>query len=374
MPIRPHVTSSRSPSLSSKSIGRSEIKSHVVLQFTKQLATMLDAGLTLIRSLEVLKIQASRLQMRVLIEDLMKSVERGERFSAALERCPRVFGAHYRGMVRAGESGGSLGEVLSRLGASMERESELRKKVTSSLIYPLIVLVMTFGILAFLMVFIVPRFESMFRDMGESLPLLSQVVFGASHFLLSSPILGIPNVGWIGVGGCLVLFGGALARRSKWGRAIQDRCQLWVPILGEIHRQVAMSRFSRTLGTLLSSGNSILDSLRIAQGTVGNVHIVAAVQAVSVGVNDGATLAAMMRRHAIFPELLVSMVEVGEETGRVPEMLLEVSSMYDTEVSFRLESITALIEPLMVVGLSVLVGGIIFAMFLPMVEMIQTLQ
>lgn len=348
-----------------------KIKPKVLGIFTRQLATLIDAGLPLLRSLTVLAKQEPNPVLRVTIEALADSVQGGSTFSEALAQHPRIFNKLYVNMVKAGELGGVMEVVLLRLAEYQEKAQKLKGKVKSAMIYPTIVLIIAVGITVFLLLVIVPKFSKMFEEMGTALPAFSEFVFGISGWFLAMPY-GLPNAVWL-FGIIFIIYSLFIAYgKTVKGRRNIDAFILKLPLLGEIQRRSAISRFSRTLGTLVTSGVPILQALDITKETAGNVIISEAIAKVHDAVKEGESIVSPMNAASnIFPPMVISMVDVGEETGQLPDMLLKVADVYDEEVDNAVSSLTSMLEPLMIVFLAVIVGGIVFAMFMPMLEVIK---
>lgn len=350
------------------------VKSKVLMVFTRQLATLIDAGLPLLRSLTVLGKQEPNPALKSTISVLADSVQGGSTFSESLAQHPKIFNKLYVNMVKAGELGGVLEVVLNRLAEYQEKAHKLKNKIVSAMVYPAIVMFIAVAILVFLMVVIVPKFKEMFNDNDAELPLISQIVFGFSEFCLASPISIIPNVVWMFIAGFVVyLIFGAMGK-TKGGREIIDRLKLHLPIFGDIQRKSAVSRFARTLGTLVTSGVPILQALNITRDTAGNVIISNAISKVHEAVKEGETIVTPLTASGVFPNMLISMVDVGEETGQLPEMLLKVADVYDDEVDNAVTALTSILEPIMIVFLALIVGAVVFALFLPLIKMISVMS
>ena len=303
---------------------------------------------------------------------LADSVQSGATFSESLAQHPRIFNKLYVNMVKAGELGGVLEVVLNRLAEYQEKAQKLKNKIVSAMVYPVIVMFIAIAILAFLIIFIVPKFEAMFDEMGGELPAISQVVFGISKFFIATP-LGVPNAVFV-----LLLFGLAvflfnLWGRTKGGRQAIDAIKLKLPVFGDIQRKSAVSRFSRTLGTLVTSGVPILQALNITRDTAGNVVISGAIEKVHEAVKEGESIVTPLQASGVFPNMVISMVDVGEETGQLPEMLLKVADVYDDEVDNAVTALTSILEPIMIVVLALVVGSVVFALFLPLIKVITTM-
>jgi len=351
----------------------SKIKPKVLMVFTRQLATLIDSGLPLLRGLNVLEKQEPNPVLKGTITALGDSVQSGSTFSESLAQHPKIFNKLYVNMVKAGELGGVLEVVLTRLAEYQEKANKLKNKIVSAMVYPLIVLFIAVAILVFLMVFIVPKFKDMFADMGNAkLPLISQVVFGFSEFLLSRSFI-LPNVVWIFLLVAFVFIMFKVWAATTGGRRMVDGIKLKLPVFGDLQRKSAVSRFSRTLGTLVTSGVPILQALTITRETAGNVIVSKAVDDVYEAVKEGETIVTPMQTTGIFPSLMISMVDVGEETGQLPDMLLKVADVYDDEVDNAVTALTSILEPIMIVFLALVVGTIVFALFLPLIQIISSM-
>lgn len=346
----------------------SGVKPKVLTTFTRQLATLVDAGLPLLRGLRVLERQEKNATLRRIIGDLAASIEGGSTFSEALAQHPKVFNRLFVNMVKAGELGGVLEVVLNRLSEFMEKAQKIKGKVVAAMFYPAAVMFVAVAILIILMVFVVPKFKTIFADMleGKPLPGFTELVLGiseviAGNFLASLGVL-------IGV---FILF--RLFVKTKFGRKIFDRVKLHFPILGPVISKVAIARFTRTLGTLISSGVPILQALNIVKETSGNVIISEAVTSVHESVKEGETITQPLEASRVFPPMVISMVDVGEQTGALPEMLMKIADNYEDEVDNAVSAMTSLLEPIMIVFLAVIVGSIVIALFLPLITLIDQL-
>ncbi len=350
------------------------IKPKVLMIFTRQLATLIDSGLPLLRGLTVLGKQEPNMVLRGTINALADSVQGGSTFSESLAQHPRIFDKLYVNMVKAGELGGVLEVVLTRLAEYQEKAHKLKNKIVAAMVYPVIVMFIAVAIVTFLMLFIVPKFKEMFADMaGAELPKISQVVFGFSEFMMARPVV-LPNAVWI-LGGLFLVYAGLqLWGRTKTGRSLVDQLKLKLPLFGEIQRKSAVARFSRTLGTLVTSGVPILQALNITKETAGNVVISEAINKVHESVKEGESIVQPLRASGAFPSMVISMVDVGEETGQLPEMLLKIADVYDDEVDNAVTALTSVLEPIMIVFLALVVGAIVFALFLPLIKIIQQMQ
>ncbi|HWQ90584.1 MAG TPA: type II secretion system F family protein [Clostridia bacterium] len=342
------------------------VKSKVLTTFTRQLATLVDAGLPLLRGLRVLEKQERNPTLKSIIGELALSIEGGSTFSEGLAQHPKVFNRLFVNMVKAGELGGVLEVVLNRLSEFMEKAQKIKGKVVAAMFYPVAVLVVAVAILFILMVKVIPSFKSVFEGMleGSQLPAFTRLVLGISdmvkdHFIVTSGIL---VALWI----VFLLF-----IKTKFGRHVWDKVKLKAPVIGPVINKVAISRFTRTLGTLVSSGVPILQALTIVKETAGNVVVANAVHAVHESVKEGETITAPLEASGVFPPMVISMVDVGEQTGALPEMLLKIADNYDEEVDNAVSAMTSLLEPIMIVFLAVIVGSIVIAMFLPLIELMN---
>ncbi len=355
------------PFLSTMMQGRIKLK-HMML-FTRQLATLVDAGLPLLRGLHVLQRQEKNQVFRTALSGMAESVESGSTFAEALAQHPKIFTNFYINMVKAGEASGALHTVLLRLAEFMEKSQKIRNKVKGAMVYPIVVLVMAVLIMVVLMIAVIPKFKEIFDDLlaGQPLPKLTQVVIGMSNMVAQR---GLWVLGGIVV---LVLLIRMLAKTSG-GRAAMDALKLKAPIFGELVRKSAVSNFTRTLGTLLTGGVPILQALNIVREVTGNAVLARAVGQVHDSVKEGETIVTPLEASGVFPGMVVSMIQVGEETGALPEMLMKVAETYDDEVDTAVEALTSIIEPIMIILLAIVVGTIVIAMFLPLVSIISNMQ
>jgi len=345
-----------------------KVKSKNLTTFTRQLATLIGAGLPLLRALNTLVKQERNPVLKQTVMSLAEGIEGGSTFSEALAQHPQIFTKLYVNMVKAGELGGVLEVVLARLAEFQEKSERIKGKVVAAMFYPVVVLFIAIAILAFLLVFIVPKFEQIFKEMlnGKPLPGLTQFVIGISN-LVKDHIFVI-----LGVVAVLVI-GFRLFAATQFGIRVLDRVKMNAPLLGSLITKTAISRFTRTLGTLVSSGVPILPALNITKETAGNYVVATAVEKIHDSVKEGETVVAPLEASGIFPPIVVSMVQVGEEVGRLPDMLIKVADVYDEEVDNAVAGLTSLLEPVMIVFLAVIVGTIVIALFLPLISIIQTL-
>ncbi|MEK7706783.1 MAG: type II secretion system F family protein [Verrucomicrobiota bacterium] len=338
------------------------VKSKVLTTFTRQLATLIDAGLPLLRGLRVLEKQERNATLKSIGGELALAIEGGSTFSEALAQHPKVFNRLFVNMVKAGELGGVLEVVLTRLAEFMEKAQKIKGKVKAAMFYPVAVLIVAIVIIYILMVNVIPKFKLVFEGMleGAQLPAFTRLVMGISDAIANNIVVTGTVVAVV-----VILF--RIFVRTKFGRHVFDKFKLKMPILGPVVSKVAISRFTRTLGTLVSSGVPILQALTIVKETAGNVIIADAVSAVHESVKEGETITAPLEASAVFPPMVVSMVDVGEQTGALPEMLLKIADNYDEEVDNAVTAMTSLLEPIMIVFLGVVVGSIVIAMFLPLI-------
>jgi type IV pilus assembly protein PilC len=343
------------------------VKPKVLTTFTRQLATLVDSGLPLLRGLRVLEKQERNATLKRILGDLALSIEGGSTFSEALAQHPKVFNRLFVNMVKAGELGGVLEVVLKRLAEFAEKAQKIAAKVKAAMFYPVAVLIVAVGIMTLLLVMVIPKFKEVFAGMGVKMPGFTLFVMAISdavrlHFLQVAAGLTVLVVAFL------------MVIKTKAGRYAWDKIKLKIPGVGPVLNRVAIARFTRTLGTLVSSGVPILQALTIVKETAGNVIISNAIAAVHESVKEGETITAPMEVSGVFPPMVISMVDVGEQTGALPEMLLKIADNYDEEVDNAVESMTSLLEPVMIVFLAVVVGSIVIAMFLPLIAMISNLS
>jgi type IV pilus assembly protein PilC len=342
------------------------VKSKVLCTFTRQLATLVDAGLPLLRGLRVLEKQERNPTLKSIVGELAVAIEGGSTFSEGLAQHPKVFNRLFVNMVKAGELGGVLEVVLNRLSEFMEKAQKIKGKVIAAMFYPVAVLFVAIAILSILMVYVIPKFKEVFAGMleGAQLPAFTRFVLAISDTVKDHAII---TLGVIAV--LVVAF--MLSVRTKFGRHAFDKFKLKVPVVGPVVSKIAISRFTRTLGTLVSSGVPILQALTIVKETAGNVIIANAVNAIHESVKEGETITAPLEASGVFPPMVISMVDVGEQTGALPEMLLKIAENYDEEVDNAVSAMTSLLEPIMIIFLAVIVGSIVIAMFMPLIEMMN---
>jgi type IV pilus assembly protein PilC len=345
-----------------------KVKTKVLTVFTRQLATLVDAGLPLLRGLRVLERQERNPTLKRILNELAVAIEGGSTFSEALAQHPKVFNRLFVNMVKAGELGGVLEVVLNRLSEFMEKAQKIKGKVIAAMFYPTAVMIVAVVILAILMIFVVPKFEAIFADMldGDALPKFTQIVLGISRMIKEQTLLTL---------GCIaaLIVAFKIFKKTKFGGRIIDRIKLKLPVFGPVLSKVAISRFTRTLGTLVSSGVPILQALTIVRETSGNIVVGEAVNSIHESVKEGETITQPLEAANIFPPMVISMVDVGEQTGALPEMLMKIADTYDEEVDNAVAAMTSLLEPIMIVFLAVIVGSIVIALFLPLIVLMDKL-
>ena len=345
--------------------GRIKIKDVAV--FSRQFATMINSGLTLLRSLSILADQTQNKELARIIGEVRKDVERGSSLSAALAKHPKAFSRLYVAMVRSGETGGSLDAVLVRLATTIEQQVALRRKVKSAMTYPVVVGVIVVLILIAMMIFVVPMFKGMYGDLDAKLPAPTLILIAASNVVKKFFPLLILGAG----------FGAWSLRRyiaTPAGRHRWDALKLRAPVFGQLAHKTALARFSRSLAALVRSGVPILDALEIVSETAGNRIVADAVADTQAAVKSGDSLARPLEAHPIFPPMVVQMIAVGEETGALDELLEKIADFYDAEVEATVDALTSLIEPLLIVFMGVAVGGMVVALYMPMFSIINQLE
>ena len=348
---------------------RGKVKTKVLTQFTRQLATLVNAGLPLMRGIEVLKRQMKDAQMKEALDGISENIQSGGTFSEALTAYPKIFDNLYVNMVKAGEAGGVLEVVLGRLAEFAEKSEKIKNKVKGAMIYPIVVLMAAVGITGFLLVTVIPKFKQVFADMmgGAELPAITQFVIDASEYVQHNGLVVVAAV-------AAIVLAKKLIGKTEKGAYLFDVMALKMPVTGTLVQRTAVSRLTRTLGTLLSSGVPILQSLVIVRDTTGNRVVSNAIQNVHDAVKEGEGMTGPLSQCWVFPPMVVSMVEVGEETGALADMLTRVANTYDDEVDNAVAGMTAAIEPALIIVLAVVVGTIVVAMFLPMIKIISSVS
>lgn len=343
--------------------------------FTRQLSTLQDAGLPLLRSLQILEAQQKPGLMKTVVGGVAEEVEGGSSLSDAMAKYPKAFDILYTKMVHAGEIGGVLDIILQRLAEFMEKAERLKRKIKGAMVYPIAVISIAMVILTAIMVFIIPKFEEIFADFGVNLPALTVWLIDTSRWVAGQEA-GQQIPGWVFVGlspFAITIFWKVI-RKTKPGKAATDIVLLWTPIFGGLIRKTTIARFTRTLGTLIGAGVPILDAVTITKETSGNYVFERALQKVHDSIREGETFAEPLRASKTCDGIVINMIDVGEETGELDAMLLKIADNYDEEVDVAVASLVSLLQPLMVVVLGGMIGTIIIAMFLPLVEMINSLN
>ena len=334
--------------------------------FTRQFATMINAGLPLVQCLDILSRQLDKQTFRDITKRVMHDIEAGTTLSEALTKHPKAFDELYVNMVNAGEAGGILDTILVRLAEYIEKIEALKRKVKGAMMYPAVVMVVALGATLFMLMFIIPTFAKMFSDFGAELPLPTRIVLGLSNF--------IRGWWWAGVIAAILSFiGFKRYYATDKGQHVVDGMMLRMPVLGDVLRKGSVSRFTRTLGTLVSSGVPILDGLEITAKTAGNVIVKDAVMHARASIREGDTISNPLRQSTVFPPMVVQMITVGEETGALDEMLTKIADFYDDEVDTAVEALTSVIEPIMIVFMGAIVGGMVVAMYLPIFRMVNVI-
>jgi type IV pilus assembly protein PilC len=346
---------------------KQKIKTKELVIFTRQFATMIDAGLPLVQCLKILGDQQENATFKKIIVEVRNDVEQGSTFADALSKHPKPFDALFCNLVAAGEVGGILDTILNRLAVYLEKADALARKVKGAMVYPTTVLVVAVGVVVLLLVKVIPTFEKMFADFGGELPGPTQVVVSLSHFMQE----------WIGYFLVAVTLAGVAflqaRKRSYKFRRSTDALFLKAPVFGPLIRKVAVARFTRTLGTMIASGVPILDGLDIVSRTAGNVIIEEALNKVRTAISEGRTIAEPLGESGVFPGMVVQMIAVGEETGAMESMLSKIGDFYDEEVDAAVDALTAMLEPIMMVGLGGTVGAMLIAMYLPIFKIAETI-
>jgi type IV pilus assembly protein PilC len=345
-------------------IGR--IKPATLTVFTRQLATLVDVGMPLLRGLRLLQEQEENRAMKHVIAEIARTVEGGGTMSEALAQHPKVFSRLYVNMVRAGEAGGILEQVLRRQAEFLEKGAKIKGKVKAAMFYPAAVMLVAAGIITLLLTFVIPRFQSVFDGLlhGKSMPAFTLLVLHISELFKN-------HIFAVGMGTLIAIAIFQLLIRTEVGRRWFDGFKLAVPVVGKVTRKISLARFSRTLGTLLGSGVPILQALSIVKETSGNVVVGNMISKIHDNVQEGGTLADPLKAAHIFPAMIGGMVDVGEQTGALPDMLMKIADTSDEEVDNAVTAMTSLLEPVMIVFLAVIVGSIVIAMFLPLIIIMQ---
>ncbi len=333
-----------------------------IILFCRQFSTMIDAGLPIIQCLDILQSQAENVSFKKILKDIKDNVEAGQTLAEALKKYPQHFDNLFVNMIAAGEAGGILDTILQRLSAYMEKAAKLKAQVKGAMTYPAITMAVAVIVVAVIMIFVIPVFEKMFADFGGALPAPTQLVVNMSNYARSY---------WYVVAGGLVIFFFAFKKfyATEKGRGIVDAASLKMPIIGPLLRRVAVAKFTRTMGTMLSSGVAILESLEIVAKTAGNKTVEEAIYYTRGGIAEGRTMSDPLLESGVFPAMVCQMISVGESTGALDSMLVKIADFYDEEVDQAVENLTAAIEPVMMVFMGVVIGGLVVSMYLPIFKM-----
>jgi type IV pilus assembly protein PilC len=339
-----------------------KVKNRDVILFARQFSTMIDAGLPIIQCLDILYSQQANATFKKMLKEIKESVEGGATLAEALKKFPKQFDSLFVNMIAAGEAGGILDAILRRLATYMEKAAKLKSQVKGAMTYPIVTLIIAVMVLAVILVFVIPVFEEMFADFGGELPVPTQIVVAMSDMVKSKIV-------YIIIG--LLLFSIAFKKTygTEKGREVTDKLLLKIPVFGDLLRKVAVAKFSRTMGTMLTSGVAILEALDIVAKTAGNKTVEKAIYKVRKGISEGRTMADPLAASGVFPSMVCQMIGVGESTGALDAMLGKIADFYDEEVDQAVENLTALIEPFMLVFLGVTIGGLVVAMYLPIFKM-----
>ena len=334
------------------------IKTKDIIIFARQFSTMIDAGLPIIQCLDILQAQQENVTFRKMLKKIKEMVEGGLTLAESLKKFPKHFDDLFVNMIAAGEAGGILDTILQRLSAYMEKLAKLKAKVKGALTYPIITMIVAVVVVAVIMVFVIPVFREMFEGLGGSLPVPTLIVVALSDFVRN-------NIWYIVIGVAIFMFAFNRFYKTNKGRELLDDFALKLPVFGLLIRKVAVAKFTRTMGTMLSSGVTILDALDIVAKTAGNKTVEKAIYDVRSGISEGRTMAEPLQESGVFPSMVCQMIAVGETTGALDAMLGKIADFYDEEVDQAVENLTSMIEPFMIVFLGVVIGGIVVAMYLP---------
>ena len=333
-----------------------------IVVMTRQFATMIDAGLPLVQCLEILYSQQENRTFKKILKEIKEAVEEGSTFADALKQHPEVFDDLFVNLVAAGEVGGILDIILNRLAAYIEKAAKLKRKVKGAMTYPIVVMVIAVLVVAIILIFVIPVFQSMFADFGKALPVPTQIVVKISDFVKSYVLYMIVAL-------VVLVFAYKRFYKTERGRALVDQLVLKLPVFGMLIRKVAVAKFTRTLGTMISSGVPILDSLEIVASTAGNKTIEDAIRETRQSISEGRTIAEPLADSEVFPSMVVQMISVGEATGALDTMLGKIADFYDDEVDAAVEALTSMLEPFMMVFLGGTIGGLVISMYLPVFQM-----
>ena len=344
------------------SLFEKKVKTKEIVIFTRQFSTMINAGLPLVQCLDILSSQQPNPSFKKVTSQIKVDVEAGSTFADALSKHPKIFDSLYVNLVAAGEVGGVLDTVLNRLAVYMEKNESLKNKVKGAMTYPIIVLCVAFGVVAILMIFVIPTFSDMFKQFGSALPGPTQFIVNLSSFFR--------KFWWAMIGFIIsLIFGFKWIRTQEKGRFYTDKMMLRLPVFGPLIRKVAVAKFTRTLGTMISSGVPIMDGLEITSKTAGNMIIENAIRAVRTAIGEGRTMSEPLEQTGLFPGMVVQMIAVGEATGAMDQMLGKIADFYDEEVDTAVEALTSSLEPMLMVFLGGIIGFVVVAMYLPIFKM-----
>ncbi len=346
---------------------KKKVNQRSIAIFTRQLATMIDAGLPLVQSLDILSAQHENKVFKNILREIREDVEGGSTFAGALKKHPSTFNDLYTNLVVAGEEGGILDNILTRLANYIEKAEALKKKVKSALVYPGVIISVAIMVVIILMIFVIPVFEGMFKSAGQNLPLPTLIVLTMSKIVKKYLVVLIPGL-------ILLIYLFRKFYRTETGKTHIDRLLLKVPVFGMLFRKVAVARFARTLGTLVSSGVPILDGLNIVSKTAGNKTVEIAILNARASIREGETIAEPLGRSGIFPPMVIQMISVGESTGALDNMLSKIADFYEEEVDVAVGNLTALLEPFLMIFLGVVIGGVVIAMYLPIFQMASAIH
>jgi type IV pilus assembly protein PilC len=339
-----------------------KIKDKDIVIFVRQFATMIDAGLPLIQCLDILQEQQSNANFKRVIRQIKRDVEEGSTLSDAIKKHPKVFDNLFHNLVAAGEIGGILDVILNRLASYIEKIAKLKKKVKGAMTYPAIVIAIALLVVAIILIYVIPVFSQLFKDAGAKLPAMTTLVMDMSEFTKS-------YFHWMILGLVVLIFGLRRFRKTERGRNLTDRLLLRSPVFGMLIRKVAVARFTRTLGTMLSSGVPILDGLEVVASTAGNSVIEKAIRDARLSISEGRSVAEPLAETGVFPPMVTQMISVGEATGALDTMLGKIADFYDDEVDAAVDALTSLLEPMLILFLGVTIGGLLIAMYLPIFQL-----
>lgn len=344
-----------------------KVKEKDIIVFARQFSTMIDAGLPIIQCMDILQAQQENKAFKKMLKEIKESVEGGSTLADALKRYPKHFDNLFVNMVAAGEAGGILDVILKRLAGYMEKAARLKRKVKGAMVYPAITIAVAIVVVAIILIFVIPVFQEMFADFGSSLPVPTLIVIAISDFVKAKIL-------WIIIGVIIFAIAFRFYYKTDKGRLTVDAIFLKLPVFGMLLRKVAVAKFTRTMGTMLGSGVAILEALDIVAKTAGNRIVENAIYAVRSGIAEGRTMADPLASSGVFPAMVCQMIAVGESTGALDAMLEKIADFYDEEVDQAVENLTAMIEPMMIVFLGIIVGGLIVAMYLPIFKMAGAIQ